>query len=421
MHGVLDKFFSGKTSISQTEEIITELPSITICFTKNHSKSMIEYEYESDFKIVYKIMDTKLTLHEIDLKEGKNSPLADETVYVEKMITSDNGLCYKLTSVLNNKYMMKYSTQIHLYFSDSIAEKNMPTSLEIFVTSEKNSYGIVFDKWRNGKVFKTSVDKGMWKGMYLNPIQRNYMTTNSKCTYESFYECLGRMVQVSLKGSSSQCSIFSLPSLTVCKINKTNDVEQEFINMITSVFDQCFANKPCVTLEYSGEEASYGKFHNQNSTFVFAYKFPSNLTTFYEEYFVYDGITAIGSVGGTLGMCIGFSFASLITSLINIFQRAIFKIKEKFWKLKLKKSKSHKNVSLENTLEIANEEKQIGMVRIEKYPRKEIQAYIRSEIIYLEDRLYENISNILEDKVGEKIEEKLKTKFWSKKKDRRIL
>ena len=32
MYGVLEKFFAGKTSISQSEEYIKELPSITLCF-----------------------------------------------------------------------------------------------------------------------------------------------------------------------------------------------------------------------------------------------------------------------------------------------------------------------------------------------------------------------------------------------------
>ena len=32
----------------------------------------------------------------------------------------------------------------------------------------------------------------------------------------------------------------------------------------------------------------------------------------YEEYLIYDNIHLIGSIGGTLGMCIGFSFTGII-------------------------------------------------------------------------------------------------------------
>ena len=37
----------------------------------------------------------------------------------------------------------------------------------------------------------------------------------------------------------------------------------------------------------------------------------------HEEYVIYDAIGMIGSVGGTLGMFIGFSFTNIISSIIN--------------------------------------------------------------------------------------------------------
>ena len=36
------------------------------------------------------------------------------------------------------------------------------------------------------------------------------------------------------------------------------------------------------------------------------------MKTLYEEYLIYDDIHLIGSIGGTLGMCIGFSFIGII-------------------------------------------------------------------------------------------------------------
>ena len=59
MHGVLDKFFSGKTSFSQTEDYIKELPTIVICLNKPNS-SKIEYEYGSDLQIWYEMRSRHL-------------------------------------------------------------------------------------------------------------------------------------------------------------------------------------------------------------------------------------------------------------------------------------------------------------------------------------------------------------------------
>ena len=34
MHGVLHNFFSGKTSFSESEEVMKELPTVVLCFSK---------------------------------------------------------------------------------------------------------------------------------------------------------------------------------------------------------------------------------------------------------------------------------------------------------------------------------------------------------------------------------------------------
>ena len=41
----------------------------------------------------------------------------------------------------------------------------------------------------------------------------------------------------------------------------------------------------------------------------------------FHEYLIYDTIGMIGSVGGTLGMCIGFSFSNVLTNIINMIQK----------------------------------------------------------------------------------------------------
>ena len=132
-------------------------------------------------------------------------------------------------------------------------------------------------------------------------------------------------------------------------------------------YGKCSINL-CITLEYSGEETYYEESNIKNLTFKFSYKIPSNSTTFYEEYLVYDGIDAIGSVGGSLGMCIGFSFSNLISSLINILQHVIFIIKLKFTDRKLTKPN---NESLKISLEIEDKDKQNETTYVEGYSRKE--------------------------------------------------
>ena len=104
--------------------------------------------------------------------------------------------------------------------------------------------------------------------------------------------------------------------------------EEEFLNALRINTDQCSV-KLCATLEYSGTQIINYKLIKTKIMFQFAYNIPSNKTTLYEEYMIYDAINAIGSVGGTLGMCIGFSFYGLISSFINILQHVTFNANEK--------------------------------------------------------------------------------------------
>ena len=46
------------------------------------------------------------------------------------------------------------------------------------------------------------------------------------------------------------------------------------------------------------------------------YHFAPGLMIVKEEYLIYDLISMIGSVGGTLGLCVGFSFFGLIDFLL---------------------------------------------------------------------------------------------------------
>ena len=86
-----------------------------------------------------------------------------------------------------------------------------------------------------------------------------------------------------------------------------------------------------------------------------------------------------GSVGGTLGMCIGFSFTGVISSLINLLQYAIMIIKKKLSKKKLSYSNS-KNDSIHvkgdrdfNNYDDSKHECQKGLEELKKELKKVVK------------------------------------------------
>ena len=285
------------------------------------------------------------------LEEGKNSNIPGEIVYLEKLITMFMGNCYKVSSVLTNMYTIKDMTYILLHFNTSIAKDDLP-SVNVYLTSENNAYGILFNRWVNGNVVRNHIKNGMVKETELKQEKISLLAKNSKCTDETYFGCISRHLAAELNGSSSNCGIFSFPGLPVCNIRKTDEEMNEFFDIAKKAVIQC-PDKLCNTVEYSSSEIYYeeftsimsgnrgsaGLYKNQNITMGFRYKFsPHNSTTIYEEYLVYDSISMIGSVGGTLGMCIGFSFTGLISPLINLLQQLMEFIKKKLTKQKKFKS-----------------------------------------------------------------------------------
>ena len=58
-----------------------------------------------------------------------------------------------------------------------------------------------------------------------------------------------------------------------------------------------------------------------------SFQFPSANLILYEEYLLYDWIGMIGSIGGSLGLFVGFSFRDFFTCLFQLNLPYIFRNK----------------------------------------------------------------------------------------------
>ena len=75
--------------------------------------------------------------------------------------------------------------------------------------------------------------------------------------------------------------------------------------------------RPCNVLEYSGVTTLDFPYW-LSDRFHITYKFAApKMTVFYQERLVFDVIGVMGSVGGTLGMCIGFSFSGMSSNIFG--------------------------------------------------------------------------------------------------------
>ena len=85
--------------------------------------------------------------------------------------------------------------------------------------------------------------------------------------------------------------------------------------------------KHCEWIEYHGAKlTNYYNYDDSNwknslrrFRFWWSYSFDNELIEVYEEYLMYDIIGLIGTVGGTLGLFIGFSFLDVSSTLLHFF------------------------------------------------------------------------------------------------------
>ena len=88
----------------------------------------------------------------------------------------------------------------------------------------------------------------------------------------------------------------------------TNDTKHNFgyWNHIYNAIGHCA--KPCQNMEYSGTVNTWIGYLENNKVAILQYFFSTDETLIHEEYLLFDMLSIIGYVGGTLGLFIGFSF-----------------------------------------------------------------------------------------------------------------
>ena len=132
----------------------------------------------------------------------------------------------------------------------------------------------------------------------------------------------------------------------------------------------------------------------KDATVGFGYVFSSKSKILYEEYLVVDIITVIGSVGGTLGMCIGFSFTNMISFLMNILQRLIMIIKVQSANKKISKTRLH---YLDKKMEMGEIVGFNSQISKHNERSQRLQRLYHKKVKYIEDheKLEEKINSIV--------------------------
>ena len=172
MKEVLDQFASNDTSLKQKRIPITEYPTITICL-KNPSSAGERgnpYSYGTDFYVSFDFYDIDhmvTTRHEQTIIDHENE---DEKLKFEfqKMYSLFEENCYKFKEAnLGGNLDSNSGCDLRVIFNETFSVEDLP-NIEVIVTSEENSNGIVFTDWRDGVALKFEFDGVKIKYSYIS-------------------------------------------------------------------------------------------------------------------------------------------------------------------------------------------------------------------------------------------------------------
>ena len=328
------KFQTSHSSFTTSELPITERPTITICLPYQFQN----YTYGMDFNITkyFLLSDYMDKKNEVILQEGDN-PTADQIITLSKMSTTHYGTCYLIVSKIIGKdpgpiEVIKISVPSKPY------KKKLPQLL-IYFTSEMNSYGITRAFWKDGEVLSFYMNQNQrYMALGLKEERYHYLRDKSPCRDESYSHCIGsQLVKADFQECPMKCLAHSVP--------KTVDVEEKIpickarsiawkcshkygLNLIRKLRENATClERACKTTHYDGKIV-FQESHPQSplvhpDSRSFSYTFLHTSVAIHEEYLIYDFVGMLGSIGGTLGMCIGFSFVSLSSVLLFYLQMLI--------------------------------------------------------------------------------------------------
>ena len=382
---VLGKYMAERTATIEYEEPVKERPTITVQFvsTVGEIDLIMGKDFYLSFWIEFERNDRKIA----DLSIGNNEYSLNENSYGTIQVTEGRDiknittLKISTNSGISKRNLIKQFHGFQFNFNKSTAELK---DLRVYfrLTSKDNfiSYG---EPFYDGDPLVQNIYPGKWISLEIQPIQYHFLNLKrSSCRQEPFIKSIFQnFSKAKAEKCPKKCNPMDFGSfyhslidkeIPNCETNKEKECMDSYIkhNIVKNM-----VKKPCHKLQYSGKILNEN-FDNKNKNLVTLwYHFAPGLMIVKEEYLIYDLLSMIGSVGGTLGLCVGFSFFNFIDfMLVGLKMLAL-----KHFKSCSVKSNPHVKVK-ESEIELSNVQI-TKILQTEKFKtclRKEVNLAIKS-------------------------------------------
>ena len=369
LHAITD-FAKGSAGYSEDHQPISfkDLPTLTVCMNTHYklayAKDMLIYASVFEMESETEVAPVELEENQ-EVQTGLGLTIHLGRLYPRYSQDQPKWPCFKLTpnwKISDRKDIDFEKLRMKLTFGFT-NKSSVPSSADVMVTSEANSFGLAGGKWFDGLVIKNKLKFSALYGAINNKNEIKiievieYKNMEFDCSKESYYQCLARRF-MNLEDdkhhlhykNGSKCSIknscapFSLPrvdgrDIPICDLNIS--CSQEVLEKLESDQDM-HCKRSCHAKEFKTEVYTANKAAKEDLEFDVTIRFelPEStldlrskkpFKTVKTEYLIVSWMSLVGNVGGTLGMFTGFSF--ITTS--KWFAALVFK------RLKCSKSKNH--------------------------------------------------------------------------------
>ena len=249
-----------------------------------------------------------------DFKISFDNPIfPNANDYVLDEIASIQGMCYKITS--SNARLTSLIAENDYINVEFLNEQVAPPILEMYLASNMSWLGVSNSYW---PVFQPST-------FTVRPMEtiivHLYQTDHTALSgYENVDDCLLKLI----KGQN--CSKICFPviynhlDIEPCK---TIQESQCMLSLhYYKDYRKCYIPRFRISYEIRMQHIESDHTGKPNAKFTFLLALGSDYLTLHDEVHVMDFSQYIGSVGGTLGMFVGFSFFSYIQNVIELFTRS---------------------------------------------------------------------------------------------------
>ena len=327
---VIQKYNLKKKAFTEEVEDVSELPTIMTEVVHKEKRSLT---YGDDFSITFGILNSTT----YNLSYGINEMAGLPSLRFEKIssrcsgVGTMEGFLIVPLSFPSSKENMTF--QLSWAFKNTSDFLSKVISIGMFLSTENNSIPCITGKcdgpgYNDGSVVEFLLKPGQIGYCYIYAEKYIFLQELHKCRTQPYNQ---EVLHLSLEEMKTNCSFPCRPNMTNGRM--LDEVIRHLPYCRSSREVDCFDDavarakkavlkEPCTKLQYRVDKTAFPNATNTNLA-AFGLTFGSFYVAVKEQYVIYDLIAMIGAVGGTMGLCIGFSFNDAINFVLGYLEMGV--------------------------------------------------------------------------------------------------